>query len=144
MLILSKEVIEKLKFEYLFRHFYRKRLIISLLASHVSLWKQVSFVLIIVENYLLLDSIDAEKQLSLEVFDVSDPGLVVINLIQILLSFAIFTLFILKQAPYLRKKARDKIKEKQLERFRSREIKYKYLESNDMMVSYEEQLANQM
>jgi hypothetical protein len=50
----SLEVIEKLKYEYQFQHLYEKNPLINLFASNIRLWKQLSFVLIICENYYVL------------------------------------------------------------------------------------------
>jgi hypothetical protein len=51
-----------------------------------------------------------------------------------------FYFFLIKKAPYLGKKAEAKIRERKIERYKSREIKYRYLENKVNLTLIDEDL----
>lgn len=69
-----------------------------------------------------------------------DSPIFALNMLLVCLSFLIFSFFLMKKAPYLLKKARDRIMVRRFERLRTQDIKYRYLESSGLSMNREEDL----
>ncbi|CAD8080106.1 unnamed protein product [Paramecium sonneborni] len=128
----SSHIIQKLKTEYKFQTLYKKNFIINLLASNQKLWKQIIFLVIVLENLMILFSSDSNLE---KVFGDILFGL---TITQIILQFLCFFIFIVKKLPYLKIKSQEIVFEKQINRIRQREIKYKYLDNSQSIVLQED------
>nr|CCC21103.1 TPA: calcium-release channel VI-2b [Paramecium tetraurelia] len=128
----SSHIIQKLKTEYKFQALYKKNFVINLLASNQKLWKQIIFLVIVLENLMILFSSDSNLE---KIFGDILFGL---TITQIILQFLCFFIFIVKKLPYLRIKSQEIVFEKQINRIRMREIKYKYLDNSQSIVLQED------
>ncbi|CAD8149999.1 unnamed protein product [Paramecium octaurelia] len=128
----SSHIIQKLKTEYKFQALYKRNFIINLLASNQKLWKQIIFLVIVLENLMILFSSDTNLE---KIFGDILFGL---TITQIILQFLCFFIFIVKKLPYLRIKSQEIVFEKQINRIRKREIKYKYLDNSQSIVLQED------
>ncbi|CAD8161563.1 unnamed protein product [Paramecium pentaurelia] len=128
----SSHIIQKLKTEYKFQALYKRNFIINLLASNQKLWKQIIFLVIVLENLMILFSSDSNLQ---KIFGDILFGL---TITQIILQFLCFFIFIVKKLPYLKIKSQEIVFEKQINRIRKREIKYKYLDNSQSIVLQED------
>lgn len=85
--------------------------------------------MIVTENLLILLSSNGQQMA------IMDEIVFILNCIQISMQFLCFFIFIVKKLPYLKAKAQEEIYQRQVDRIKTREIKYRYLDNSHSLVS---------
>ncbi|CAD8080090.1 unnamed protein product [Paramecium sonneborni] len=128
----SNKTIQKLKTEYQYQLLYKRHFLVNMIASNQEIWKQIIFYVIVMQNILILLTNNGKYDRIL------DDLLLALNILQIILQFVCFFIFIIRKLPYLRIKAQEIVIERQINRIRKREIKYKYLDNSQSVVLQED------
>ncbi|CAD8160257.1 unnamed protein product [Paramecium octaurelia] len=128
----SNKTIQKLKTEYKFQLLYKRHLLVNMIAGNQEIWKQIIFYVIVMQNIMILLTNNGRYD------HVLDDFLLALNIIQIVLQFVCFFIFIIRKLPYLRIKAQEIVIQRQINRIRKREIKYKYLDNSQSVVLQED------